>query len=184
MSSKHQKLQLFFGFVMLLCISAGVIYLLILLIDYIKGLKSENSVALIIGSLTIATSIFANIVIKHYEKKNAVEISLRESRKEVYNSYLSLMQRALANVENDVIDPEKVAEINKGILLWTSDRTLKMVGELRNSLINNPQSTKENLEKYAKIVLAMRADLGYKNKDLKPKDLLNVFINDVDKYFD
>ncbi len=184
MSSKYPKLQLFFGFVILLCCLAVVTYFGWSLFDYVKGLKSENALALILGSLTITASIFANIVVKYYEKKNTVEISLRESRKEVYNSYLSLMQGVFASVDKSALSPEKVAEINKGIILWTSDGTLKMIGELRVALMNDNNNTKANLEKYANVVLAMRADLGYKNKDLKPKDLLNVFINDVDKYFD
>lgn len=149
--------------------------------DYIKQVKPENAVTLIVGSITVVVTVSINLWVKYLERKNTIELSLRQAREQVYNRYVTIFQTALNN--NTQFNAEEIVILNKDIVLQASDKTLKLLGKFRMDAINGKDYGKERLRQYANIILSMRSDLGYKNKDLKEIDVLRHFINDADTYF-
>ena len=60
-----------------------------------------------------------------------------------------------------------------------------------NSVLNKKELNREEKTKYyieheapyiEKLILAIRKELGYKNKNIRDYDILKLYINDINKY--
>jgi hypothetical protein len=69
-------------------------------------------------------------------------------------------------------------------MIWGSDPVILELALWRR--FNAQNVDKENpvatLQGFARLFLAMRADLGHDNKGVTQYELLSLFVNDIDKY--
>ena len=79
--------------------------------------------------------------------------------------------------------------------IYASDKVLKawsiLINVSMNSVLNKSDLSKDEKTKFyieheapyiEKLILAIRKELGYKNKNIKDYDILKIYINDINKY--
>ena len=131
------------------------------------------------------------------ENKYNVNNNIREERQKIYIEFLDWL---INNVLYDEISKNKniIKELRKQqkyMTIYASDKVLKawadfkdsaMKSESNKSGLSKEESTKFYLKneapKIEDLILAIRKELGYKNKNLKRYDILKLYINDLDKY--
>jgi len=84
------------------------------------------------------------------------------------------------------MDEKKIVEIigsfTEEILVWGSDEVVKTWVEFRYANWeegSDGRASHENLFRLEELFLALRKDLGLKNKKLDKGDLLRLFVNDL-----
>lgn len=193
------KMDIFYLLLSLILIGL-VIYVSIktgkFLVDAIKLIIEKYptiSVALITGFLA-----FISVIIgKYLENKYNVNNNIREERQKIYIEFLDWL---INNVLYDEISKNKniIKELRKQqkyMTIYASDKVLKawadfkdsaMKSESNKSGLSKEESTKFYLKneapKIEDLILAIRKELGYKNKNVKRYDILKLYINDLDKY--
>ena len=74
---------------------------------------------------------------------------------------------------------EDVLYFSKELTLWGSDKVIKQWIEFRNTDFINSDDKNEVVYKLGGIIFEIRKDMGHKMKDVKEKDILSMFINDI-----
>lgn len=151
------------------------------------------SVALITGLLA-----FVSVPVgKYYENRYTIKNQIRKERQIVYIDFLNwLIKNVLNNeVSNNKNLVQEIKDNQNKMVIYASDKVIKAWAELKDVAINSErnkkdiekeEATKYFLEKEAptieKLILAIRRELGYKNKDIKKYDILSLYINDIKEY--
>jgi hypothetical protein len=69
------------------------------------------------------------------------------------------------------------------MIFWASDTDLVEWSRLRRVTITaSPEQQQFNLLRFEKVLLAIRRDLGHKNKGITTGDLLGLWVNDIDAF--
>ena len=148
------------------------------------------SVAIITGLLAFVSTIVGRFLENRYTIKNQI----RKERQDVYINFLDwiindLFYGEINKNKNIVSDLRKQQKL---MTIYASDNVLKAWSEFKftvmNSILNKKGLSKEektsfyikNEAPYAeKLILAIRKELGYKNKNIKQYDILKLYINDI-----
>ncbi len=151
------------------------------------------SVAIITGLLAFVSAIVGRFLENRYTIKNQI----RKERQDVYINFLDwiindLFYGEINKNKNIVSDLRKQQKL---MTIYASDNVLKAWSEFKftvmNSILNKKGLSKEektsfyikNEAPYAeKLILAIRKELGYKNKNIKQYDILKLYINDINEY--
>ena len=151
------------------------------------------SVAIITGLLAFVSAIVGRFLENRYTIKNQI----RKERQDVYVNFLDwiindLFYGEINKNKNIVSDLRKQQKL---MTIYASDNVLKAWSEFKftvmNSILNKKGLSKEekmsfyikNEAPYAeKLILAIRKELGYKNKNIKQYDILKLYINDINEY--
>lgn len=135
-----------------------------------------------------------NIVAQRYvERRREIEVRQRDKKIDLYQQFTKFWFEFLLSPENRRARAEgthdvtaSVPEMNnltQQIILWGSDGVLKRYSDLRRH-ITNPEHNQDHVKTmllFEKVLSALRKDLGHSNQGLKERDILALFINDVDK---
>lgn len=178
-------------FVVILAIRIGS-----LIINVVKTVFDKYptiSVALITGLLA-----FISVPVgKYYENRYIIKNKIRQERQEIYIEFLNWLVDNVLNheIKDNKSIVQEIKENQKKMVIYASDKVLKAWAELKDVAISSEknkksmskeEATKYFLEKEAptieKLILAIRKELGYKNKDIKQYDILNLYINDIKEY--
>lgn len=195
-NSKRDILYLILGIVLLtfiVYVSFKTGQLLVSAIKYVFDKYPTISVALITGLLA-----FVSVPVgKYFENRYTIKNQIREERQKIYIEFLDWL---INNVLYDEITDnknvvEELREKQKYMTIYASDNVLKawsdfkisaMYSEKNKKGLTKTQSTKYYLEKEAPkieaLILAIRKELGYKNKNIKQYDILKLYINDINEY--
>jgi hypothetical protein len=183
--------QLLLGFVLLIIIVAGLVFISIGLWNIFKGLQKEVAAALIAASTTILVSVFSITGAKYYDRRRSIEQELREKKMPVYFEFIEFNMKLLFS---DKITGKAMSEkemekflyaFTQKIMIWGSDEVVVAWSNYRRKIINySPESDIgfTAMFELERLLLALRKDTGHKNKNIKRGDLLGLFINDVDNY--
>lgn len=151
------------------------------------------SVAIITGLLAFVSAIVGRFLENRYTIKNQI----RKERQDVYINFLDwiindLFYGEINKNKNIVSDLRKQQKL---MTIYASDNVLKAWSEFKftvmNSILNkNGLSNGEKMSFYIKneapyaekLILAIRKELGYKNKNIKQYDILKLYINDINEY--
>lgn len=151
------------------------------------------SVAIITGLLAFVSAIVGRFLENRYTIKNQI----RKERQDVYINFLDwiindLFYGEINKNKNIVSDLRKQQKL---MTIYASDNVLKAWSEFKftamNSILNKKGlSQKEKMSFYIKneapyaekLILAIRKELGYKNKNIKQYDILKLYINDINEY--
>lgn len=151
------------------------------------------SVALITGLLA-----FISVPVgKYFENRYTIKNQIRKERQIIYIDFLNwLIKNVLNNeISNNANVVEELKDNQNKMVIYASDKVIKAWAELKDIAMSSEQikkdmkkedATKYFLEKEAptieSLILAIRRELGYKNKDIKKYDILNLYINDIKEH--
>lgn len=151
------------------------------------------SVAIITGFLAFVSAIVGRFLENRYTIKNQI----REEKQKVYIEFLDwLIKNVLyAEITDNKNITKELREQQKYMTIYASDNVLKAWSDFKISVMNSETNkkglTKEESTKYYLtneapkieiLILAIRKELGYKNKNIKQYDILKLCINDINKY--
>jgi uncharacterized membrane protein (DUF485 family) len=156
----------------------------------LMGLSPQVATAIVAGVATILVSVFSIIWSKLYERRKEIEQEQRQQKSPVYEEFLSLIFKVLlADKLGEGPVPEK--ELLKGmsafaqkLMVWGSDEVLKEYSMWRRIAASSAAKENPVIHVFAieRLLLAIRKDVGHKNKNLRQGDLLAIFINDIEKF--
>lgn len=151
------------------------------------------AVALITGLLA-----FVSVIVgKFFENKYIINNKIREERQLVYIDFLGWL---IDNVLYDEISKNKqiVEEIKKqqkNMTIYASDKVLKAWCVFKDTALNSEKNKLglsdvertryfilHEAPKIENLILAIRKELGYKNENIQPYDILKLYINDINDY--
>lgn len=168
----------------------------ILFIDTLKKLFDNYptiAVALVTGLLAFISAVAAKVL----ENKFSIDNQIRKEKQEIYINFLNwLINNVLyAEISNNNNIVEELREQQKKMTIYASDNVLKAWSTFKdismNSVLNKQGLNKEEKTKYyieheapyiEKLILAIRKELGYKNKNIRDYDILKLYINGINKY--
>ena len=198
-AEKHPKLNTLFGLVLFLLLVAGGIYLLNLILVFLKNLFTTFGsflsnfvsstdkvivVAMITGTVSITGVVISSIIAKIVDYRFNVKKLLYDKREVPYEQFIEMVYFIMEDTkkpENKRMTEEeinkKVSEFSRGLTLWGSNRVVKKWIKYRKNAAQNPD--KENLFLLEQILYEMRKDVGLRRK-MKKGVMLSFFINDIE----
>lgn len=198
-AEKHPKLNNLFGLVLFLLLVAGGIYLLNLILVFLKNLFTTFGsflsnfvsstdkvivVAMITGTVSITGVVISSIIAKIVDYRFNVKKLLYDKREVPYEQFIEMVYSIMEDTkkpENKRMAEEeinkKVSEFSRGLTLWGSNRVVKKWIKYRKNAAQNPD--KENLFLLEQILYEMRKDVGLRRK-MKKGVMLSFFINDIE----
>lgn len=178
-----------------------LIYCLYLIGKGFLSLPSELSATIIAAVSTILVSVLSITVGKYYERKRLIENELREKKIPMYEEFIDFHFKILMGDKMKIkkmTDVEMMKFFNsftQKLMVWGSDEVVNLWSTYRLSLVkksSNEQTEQteqtqntgpmDTMFEFEKLLLAIRKDIGHKNKDINKGSLLGLFINDMDKY--
>ena len=179
--------------ILMIYVSIKSAELIVNAIKYVFDEYPTISVALITGLLA-----FISVPVgKYFENRYNIKNQIREERQEIYIHFLDWLIKNVLNAEinknKDIV--KEIKDNQNKIVIYASDKVLKAWTDLKISALNSEENkkgmTEEEYTKYylineapkiEKLILAIRKELGYKNKKIKQYDILRLYINGIDKY--
>ena len=135
---------------------------------------------------TIFVSIVSILISKHIEHKTTIRNEQRAKVIPFYEDFIDFVFR-LTHAEKLGKEPipeielmEKMKQFTRDIIVWGSDDVIKAYFSFRKKsilAIDNPELN--IMYEVENLFLAIRKDLGHKNKSITKGTLLNLFINDM-----
>jgi hypothetical protein len=175
---------------------AGIIYAVVVALGQaaklFATLDKTVEAALVAASATIIASAVTITVGKIYELRQHVQKENREKKVPVYEDLLKFFFRMLnATKDGQPLEDPEIVEFmktfNERFIVWGSDSVVAAWAKWRQHLSkpvpDEVASTKWVAAMYlmAEVMLTIRRDLGHSNKRLDARDILSLFINDVDE---
>jgi hypothetical protein len=140
--------------------------------------------------LTLAAAVLTALIAfggttyaKVLERKAATEKSHREKKAEFYDKLVGLLLDVIAGEKKgkSVKGHEIVTrgyEFNRGVIIWGSDEVIEKYIAFRTKSSSDGIN---NAKLIAALFLAMRKDLGHEASSVNEKEILQIFINDIEK---
>ena len=153
------------------------IVVIISIVLAIFGILNPNVEAAIISGL-IAVFLFQQ------QKQKELLMELYKRKAVLYKDFVyTWVVKLLLNRDNaaQVIQDYQKKQIHK-LILWASDDFIREF----TSFLKKYRNVKNNIEilrDLGVILLTIRRDLGFKNKNISEIDILRIFIMDIDEYF-
>lgn len=175
--------------------SATVALFLILraLLSGFSTLDEGESAAIVAAAGAILLAIINIVAQRFIERRREVEARQREKKIALYQQFVKFWfdfllspesRKARAEGQQDI--PRLLPEMNdltQQIILWASDGVLKRYSAFRRHL-TNPKLAADHVATmvlFEKLLLEFRKDLGYANQGIEERDILALFINDIDR---
>lgn len=162
-------------------------------IKYMFDKYTTIAVAIITGLLAFISVIVGKVI----ENRNIIKNQIREERQNIYRAFLdwlinNVFYAEISSNEN-IVNEIKIQQ--KNMTIYASDVVLKAWSKFKDSAMKSEKNkkglSKEESTKYfllneapkmEELILAIRKELGYKNKNIKQYDILRLYINDIDNY--
>ena len=168
------------------------------LFGLLMGLQKEVAAAIIAAGATVVVSVLAVVLGKYFERRSAIEQSLRAEKVPMYQGIISFWFRILNGEKlgkKPLSEQQTLVqfdEITQKLLIWGSDDAVRSWVDFRLSSFAQAEgadgtqgnASVEGLRLFGKFLKAVRRDMGHANKGVSVRTLLGLFINDVDQYVD
>jgi hypothetical protein len=157
---------------------------------WFSSLRSELATAIVAAAATVIVSILSISGNKIFDRRATIEHEARLKKVPVYEQLISFLFGVLHQGKagypalTDAGTIRNYVEITENIIVWGSDSVVKAFGDFRVASLSpgEGQSFPRLLIALEDLMLAVRKDLGYKNKKLNRGDLLRIFINDLEQH--
>ena len=162
----------------------GLIRVLIGLASWIGGLDSDVAKAVVAAGATVLASVLALVGSKAYEARSAVRQDLRVKKTPIYEDIVTTLYRVMfASMLDEAPLSEKeltkfFAQTTERLTIWGSDSLLKSWGRWKTQ-VGDPE---KGLFTFEDLLLAIRKDLGHRNRGLQRGSILRLFVTDIDDY--
>lgn len=167
----------------------GVFKLLAFFYNQVLSIEPRISAALITGLIAIIATSLTITIPKYLEKRMEIEEHLREKKSQTYKELVELLFKILMGsktneslTENELI--KFMSRFTENLILWGSEEVIQNYKAYRMYFVNRNQGealTLESINLMENLLLAIRKDMGHKNKGLQQGDILSLFINDIDE---
>ena len=183
-----EKLNVYFkNFILLLIflwLIAVIFKKIVEIIIYISGIFSNTDTVIIVAILTSFFSLISVIISKVVEFRQNKKMYLYEKKEKAYSVFIEIVYKIIESIkkEEEYSDKEMLEDVlyfSKELTLWGSDKVIKQWIEFRNTDFINSDDKNEVVYKLGGIIFEIRKDMGHKMKDVKEKDILSMFINDI-----
>lgn len=189
---RQNKAQLVFGFVSLaLLLLLG--YLVIVTVWDALSDSPAVRAGIVAATLTGLLAIASTFITKYLDRKATVLAQLREKKIPVYENIIRLVFSIVfaGKGGKPKIDEQEMiksmADITEKLTIWGSDEMVHEYFNFRMSSLKQASGDLQNphdiLRAVTDLMLAVRIDLGHKNKDISRQEILGLFVNDVPKDF-
>ena len=185
-----EKSSIIFG----LAIFAGLIWLLYIIVtkflNWLSILENQIAAAVVTVSATALISIGCLILSKQYEHKRDIRKEHNSKKVPVYEELISFMFKVFFAQKAGEKPPSEqeiikfFAESTPKLVVWGDESVIKSFCLLRDKSVNidSGKSAPVTMFLFENLLLAMRKDLGHKDKKIQKGDLLILFITDIKKY--
>lgn len=144
-----------------------------------------SSIATLVGAVLVAMASIITILVTKSKDRQLKYMEMQNKYKEkVYTEIINTFATETIKIK----DPDergrylssqefmsKFYSINEKLILWASPKVIRAYGRIRQKQ-TDPLHT---LLVFEDIYLAMREDVGIDNKELKPTNVMSIFINDI-----
>jgi hypothetical protein len=183
----HPRLKYILNLLLGISLLAAICWFFFFLVQtIIRGLatiESQVSVAIVAASGAAMLSVVSLIVTKHLESRNAILQELRAKKVPVYEHLIRIMFTVVFAEKRGEKPPteqeliKEFASFTEKILVWGSDDVIRAYSRFRGGSSGDPIALIRIQED---LFLAIRKDLGHKNKNLPRGTILGLFVNDLD----
>lgn len=138
------------------------------------------AVGVVAAVATTSVSILSLVVTKYFEIRSSVNNEHIKKKIPIYEELIGFIFKLLKSVKTETALDEKeildsVFDLNQKLTIWGSDEVITAFSNYRAS-IHDPLLILLAVEN---LMLAIRKDIGHKNKNLNNGRLLSIFINDA-----
>jgi hypothetical protein len=185
MSRSTSALRIIIGLAILGSCLAFFLYAFIWFANYFADLQKEVTASIVAASATALVSIGTLLTARAVERQKQREELARAKRIPVYEEFLAVIFRFFlqggATPSNQEELKQAMGNFTQKMMVWGSSEVVAKWSRWRRLLANQGENPNpENLFVFEEIVLAIRKDIGYSNKDLARGDVLGLFVNDID----
>ncbi len=185
MNKNTSKKEIALGIVGLLVIVGFAYWLLSWISGVFSALNPTVAVGILAASATILVSVTSALLSKRLEYQASIRKEIRERKVPVYEKLIGFIFRVFKGVkENKPVTEQEMLDFMMGftqnIIVWGSDEVIDKFQKFRVASTSGEQAN--ILFIIEDILLAIRKDLGHKNKDLTKGKILSLFVNDINKY--
>jgi hypothetical protein len=166
----------------LLIVGAGAVALWLV----VRSLFSNPAVAGPVIAASAALAVFAGG--EFFTRQRVAQQYRWDKIAPTYKDFVSLM-RKLAKEGSDGAEPPPdllafMGEFSDLLLLWGSPDVIKAWVGMQRHLEKGYEDEREIILDWAKVLLAIRKDLGHGDRKLDKRDLLRITITDIDQHLD
>ena len=178
------------GFLVILAAIGALYGVFQSLISAFAGLDPKYGAALIAAAGTIVVSVMSVVVSRYLETRTSIRKEHREKKIPVYEDLIQFMFKVMMGVKTDnAPDEQEVLEFmstfTQRAMVWASDDVLNAWIRFRGASMDEQQANPIALMfVYEDLILAIRKDLGHKNKDLTRGKVLSLFVTDIADFLD
>jgi hypothetical protein len=134
-------------------------------------------------SIALATVVVVPLT-RYFDRRRTREEPLQLRKVEVYERFIRGFLDNFFDNKRGGMESEKLAtfmfEITPDMTIWSSDEVVRRWSVLRRQWANmDGDADPEMLLDLERLFLAIRADLGHRNKDLQTGDVLGLWVNDI-----
>ena len=172
----------FFGFIWLVFLAGSSLASVFLI------LNPNVAAAIVAAFATVAVSIITVYIGKNLEAKSLILKEQRENKVPVYEELLKFIfeYQFAEKTGRPLRSGPELAEFlsahTQKVMIWGSDEMIAAWVKLRTAtrVIEQKDDGKDLLLKYEALILAIRKDLGHKNKGMNRGDILRLTIDDIE----
>ncbi len=175
------------AFVVMLAAIAALYGLGRAFIGAFSGLDAKFGAALVAAAGTVIVSVMSVIMSRYLETRATIRKELREKKIPVYEDLISFMFKILMATKTgrEVTEKEMIefmSDFTQRSMVWAADDVLNAWIRFRVASFDAAEMKAKPFALmfiYEDLILAIRKDLGHKNKDLTKGKLLSLFVNDI-----
>jgi len=157
------------------------------LVSTFVGLNPNVAAAIVAAFATVTVSVLTVVVGKRLEAIALLTKEHREKKTPVYEDFMGFWLKYLSSNRagaTPLSDEEAIkflTDYTQRMVVWGSDEVIAAWVKFRYSSMSLPQSRDPNsvLLDLENLILAIRRDLGHKNRGFKQGDILRTFVNDI-----
>jgi len=155
----------------------GLVFLAVKGVQYFSTVQKEVVAALIAGTVALV----GHYVVKHLERKRAIEQEIRSKKIPVYEEFLKFMFKFMkANKLGTPMSDEDTFDFffgfNEKMVIWGSSDVIRAWSKFR---LKAGERAPELVFHMEEVLRAIRKDTGHNDDNLKRGDLLMLFVNDL-----
>ncbi len=187
-----KKLKTTLSVILVLALTAGVGWIALVVVAWFGSLQKEVAAAILAALTAVTISILSLVLSKHYERRADIRKEHREKKVPIYEKSIEFWLKVLVADRAGKKPPSEqeiiqfLQDFTQKLIVWGSDSVLKAFSTFREDLISykGGEPPIGGMFLFEKYLLEVRRDLGHKNKNLSPGDILALFINDIREYTD
>jgi predicted NBD/HSP70 family sugar kinase len=169
------------GFALLAVLLYGAYALITAALKALGEANPQVAAAIAAAAATLIVAVVTVVGGKMLERQAAVAKELRDKKSPVYEDLLKFMFRVLtATQQGKPVTPEEMvtslADFTQRLMVWGSDPVVLAWVRFRQSAGGDG---KQLLLAVENVISAIRRDLGHKNANFTPGDLLSLFVFDA-----